>query len=299
MTTALENSFKSRLRNIAREKRLDPAQLWQNLVLERFLVRLSYSSHSPHFILKGGVLLSHYVELNRYTQDLDFLVQRLSNEAEILEKVLTDVISISVDDGFRFTDLEVSDLPHPHMKYPGVRASMVSFFGKTRFPVNIDLGFGDVVTPTAMTIPLTNGSKGALLESEVKVTCYPKEFIFAEKLEAIIFRGANNSRMKDFHDLSVMINSGVLDYKRTEKVVDSVFEHRKTQKLLPIDFTDIELNGLQRFWTAHLRGLPQSHTMPSDLSLVITDINAWLQNNTRLCASESGKEDSEAGSPNA
>lgn len=289
MTTALEKSFKSRLRNIAREMRLDPAQLWQNLVLERFLVRLSHSNHSSHFILKGGMLLSHYVELNRHTQDLDFLVQNLSNEVEVLEKVLTDVIKISVDDGFRFTDLKVNDLPHPHMKYPGVRASMLSLFGKTQFPVNIDLGFGDVVAPTAMTILLTHGSKGALLESEVKVTCYPKEFIFAEKLETIIYRGANNSRMKDFHDLSVMINSGVLDSRRTEEVVNSVFEHRKTQKLLPIDFTEIELNGLQRFWTAHLRGLPQSHTMPSDLSFVIADINSWLQNNTRLYALESYK----------
>ena len=115
MTTALENSFKSRLRNIAREKRLDPAQLWQNLVLERFLIRLSYSKHSSHFILKGGVLLSHYIELNRYTQDLDFLVQKLSNKLETLEKVLRDVISISVDDGFQFEDLKVADLSHPHM----------------------------------------------------------------------------------------------------------------------------------------------------------------------------------------
>ncbi len=283
MTTAFENSFKSRLRNIAREKLLDPAQLWQNLVLERFLVRLSHSSHFSHFILKGGVLLSHYVGLNRHTQDLDFLVQTLSNEVEALEEVLTDVINVAVDDGFRFTDLKVNDLPHPHMKYPGVRASMLSLFGKTRFPVNIDLGFGDVVTPTAMTIPLTHGSKGALLESEVNVVCYPKEFIFAEKLETIIYRGANNSRMKDFHDLSLMIKSGVLDSKRTEKVLDSVFEHRKTQKLLPLTFTDRELDGLQRFWAAHLRGLPHSHSMPSDLSQIITEINAWLQNNTLLC----------------
>lgn len=290
MTRALENSFKSRLRNIAREKRIDPAQLWQNLVLERFLVRLSHSNHSSHFILKGGVLLSHYVELNRHTQDLDFLVQRLSNEVKTLEKVLSDVINVSVGDGFRFTDLKVNDLPHPHMKYPGVRCSMLSLFGKTRFRVNVDLGFGDVVTPIAMTIPLTHGSKGALLESEVKVACYPKEFIFAEKLETIIYRGANNSRMKDFHDLGVMTKSGELNSKRTQKVVDAVFEHRKTPKLLPIVFTDKELDGLQRFWTAHLRGLPHGHTMPSDLSRVITDINAWLQEHTQLCPSASSKE---------
>ena len=70
MTTAIEHSFKSRLRNIAREKRLDPAQLWQNLVIERFLIRLSQSKYASHFILKGGTLLAHYVELNRHTQDV-------------------------------------------------------------------------------------------------------------------------------------------------------------------------------------------------------------------------------------
>jgi len=95
--------------------------------------------------------------------------------------------------------------------------------------------------------------------------------------------------MKDFHDLSVMISSGVLNTKRTEKVVDSVFEHRKTKKLLPIVFTDKELDELQRFWTAHLRDLPHDHTMPSDLSIVITDINTWLQNPTQLCTSENSK----------
>ncbi len=102
MTTSLERSFKARLRNIAREKRLDPAQLWQNLVLERFLVRLCQSKYASHFILKGGVLLAHYVELNRHTQDLDFLVQKLSNEIVAVEKVLAEVIEIPVNDGFRF-----------------------------------------------------------------------------------------------------------------------------------------------------------------------------------------------------
>lgn len=60
MNRSIEHSFKSRIRNIAREKRIDPAQLWQNLVLERFLVRLSKSKFAPHFILKGGVLLAHH-----------------------------------------------------------------------------------------------------------------------------------------------------------------------------------------------------------------------------------------------
>jgi len=195
MTTPLEISFKTRLRNIAREKRIDPAQMWQNLVLERFLVRLSRSRYAPHFILKGGMLLAYYVEINRHTKDLDFLVHNLSNEIDIIEKVLTDVIRVPVNDGFSFSDLKVNNIPHLHMKYPGVRAYMRSCFGKTRFQINVDLGFGDVITPASISIPLTSGHKGALLESEVEVTCYPKEFIFAEKLETLVYRGADNSRV--------------------------------------------------------------------------------------------------------
>ena len=276
MTSSLEHSFKSRLRNIAREKRLDPAQLWQNLVLERFLVRLSRSAHAPHFILKGGVLLSHYVELNRHTQDLDFLVQRLSNEISVLERVLTDVIEISMDDGFHFTDLQVGNLSHPHMKYPGVRAKMWSRFGKTRFQVHLDLGFGDVITPDTMTLPLTKGKDGALLESEIELSCYPKEFIFAEKLETAIYRGADNSRMKDFHDLYLLIQSDLLDTSSTARVIFMVFDHRVTNQDFPIRFASAEMATLQKFWAAHLRGLPKQHPLPLELHQVIAVINDWL-----------------------
>jgi len=257
-------------------------QLWQNLVLERFLVRLSQSEYAPQFILKGGVLLAHYVELNRHTLDLDFLVKKLSNDTGKLKRVLADVIRQPVNDGFTFTDLKVKNLSHPHMKYPGLRATMWSLFGKTRFQVNVDLGFGDVITPTTMTMPLISGNKGALLESEVEVICYPKEFIFAEKLETIIYRGADNSRMKDFHDLGILIGSGLLDPKRTERVVELVFEHRETERELPILFTEEDLVALQQMWRAHLRGLPREHTMPLELSQLIRAINFWLEKNTQL-----------------
>ncbi|GAB4228492.1 MAG: hypothetical protein Tsb0021_05870 [Chlamydiales bacterium] len=86
-------------------------------------------------------------------------------------------------------------------------------------------------------ISLTQGNNEALLESQVEVPCYPKEFIFAEKLETIIYRGAENSRMKDFHDLYVPIESGQLKADKTEKVIQSVFEHRETKLSFPISLT--------------------------------------------------------------
>lgn len=76
MTSDAEKSFKSKLRAIAKEKNRDPADLWQSLALERFLVRLAKSEHSKHFILKGGILLSKYIEIGRETTDLDFLAKK-------------------------------------------------------------------------------------------------------------------------------------------------------------------------------------------------------------------------------
>ncbi len=140
----------------------------------------------------------------------------------------------------------------------------------------MDLGFGDVITPDSMAIPLTRGKKGALLESEIKVACYPKEYIFAEKLETVVYRGADNSRMKDFHDLYLLIQSNLLDVHRTAKVVSMVFEHRETERDFPVTFTPEEMTSLQRFWSAHLRGLPKLHQLPSELRQVLEVINRWL-----------------------
>ena len=123
------------------------------------------------------------------------------------------------------------------MGFPGVEISMMAYFGRTRFKVAIDIGFGDIVEPIEYKIRLTNYSKGDLFEDSIELACYPKEFIFAEKLETIIHRGSFNSRMKDFHDIYSMISSSAPpSFKSLENVIRIVFEHRKTELLLPISF---------------------------------------------------------------
>ena len=79
MTSALEQSFKKRLSLIAKERNLTPAEIWQNVITERFLVRLCRSSYHSHFVLKGGTLLARRIDIGRETKDLDFAIQRLSN----------------------------------------------------------------------------------------------------------------------------------------------------------------------------------------------------------------------------
>jgi hypothetical protein len=276
MTSDAEKSFKAKLRAIAKEKNRDPADLWQSLTLERFLVRLAKSEYANHFVLKGGILLSKYVEIGRETTDLDFLGQKISNEIGKIKIIFENIASIDLHDGFSFREVKESQLVHPHMGYQGVSISMIAYFGKTRFKVSIDIGFGDVVSPIKYAIPLITSSKGKLFEQSIRLSCYPWEFIFAEKLETIIFRGSFNSRMKDFHDLYSMITSPTFSsFHDLESIIHLVFEHRGTKLALPIFFKTDEMSRLQNFWDEYLKGLrpENASSLPGNIADVIAKIN--------------------------
>ena len=75
MKSAIEQSVKEKLKILAKEQETSFAQLWRNLILERFLTRLSQSPYRDKFILKGGTLLGKYIPIGRETKDLDFFIQ--------------------------------------------------------------------------------------------------------------------------------------------------------------------------------------------------------------------------------
>ena len=262
MTSDLEKSLKAKLRSIAQEKKRDPADLWQNLMLERFLVRLSRSPYGSHFILKGGLLLAKYIDIGRETRDLDFLAHDISNEVNKLKAVFEE------------------------MEYEGAKITMMAYFGQTRFKVFIDVGFGDVVAPIEKALPLTSYSKGPLFEGSTKLACYPKEFIFAEKLETIIHRGAFNSRMKDFHDLHSLITaSSLLEFQNLDTIIRSVFEHRGTSLSLPIDYNnDKDMDRMQGYWKEYLRSLQEKEfqKLPTHMRELLKFINDWLSSNIEI-----------------
>ena len=137
MTTDLEKSFKAKLRAIAKEKNRDPADLWQTLTLERFLVRLANSKYRDQFVLKGGILLSKYLEIGRETTDLDFLAKKISNQVSSLQVIFEEIAAIDLNDGFIFKEAKASELTHHHMGYPGVEISMMAYFGSTRLVLEI------------------------------------------------------------------------------------------------------------------------------------------------------------------
>lgn len=279
MTIDIEKSLKAKLRTVAKERYRDPADVWQAVVLERFLVRLARSRHRQHFILKGGILLSHYISIGRETKDLDFLGLNTSSQTDNLKVVFEEIISIDLSDGFNFRDVAVTELPHPHMFYTGIEVSMIAYFGRIRFRVAIDVGFGDVIKPIDKKLKLIDYSKGPLFEGDITLSCYPKEYIFAEKLETVVYRGSLNSRMKDFHDLYSMITSTLLSFNDLGGITRAVFQHRGTALDLPLTYSHDQVAQLQAIWESYLRNLRVQtvQPLPKDISTIIQLLNDYLQ----------------------
>ncbi len=119
-----------------------------------------------------------------------------------LSQIIDEIVSIDLDDHFRFRDIKIDPLEHFHMEYSGARHKMNAYFGKTRLPLLIDLGCGDVAKVEEKEITLLANAKGPLFEEHISLACYP---IFAEKLETLIFRGSQNSHMKDYRDLTLCL----------------------------------------------------------------------------------------------
>jgi len=281
MTAAFERSFKEHLNLVARERHFTPAEVWHNVIAERFLVRLCKSPYRSRFILKGGCLLARHIEIGRETKDIDFAIQRLSNEATRLQKVFAEIAAVHVDDGFLFSNPAVSSLDHLHMPYRGAHVNIEAYFGKFKFLLPVDLGFGDQVNVQEKEILLLSSSKGPLFEQSLTLNCYPMEFIFAEKLETAIFRGVENTRMKDYHDLYTLVSSRkALHGEKTESAVRAVFSHRKTVLALPIRFSVDICKVLQTHWGKYRQAAMNLETLPSHIDEVIARVNQWLVSNT-------------------
>lgn len=278
MMPALEVTMKKRLQEIAKERKLTPAEVWHNVVTERFLVRLCRSPYKSHFILKGGTLLAKQLQIGRETRDIDFVIKGLKDAASRLQDILTEIVAIDLDDGFTFNTPQIALLENFDMQYPGVQVKMGVRFANSTYPIFIDLGFGDAVVEKEQNILLVSSGNTPLFEESVSLKCYPMEFVFAEKLETMIYRGENNSRMKDFHDLYTLITSeNVLNGPEIEKAIKMVFEHRNTPLSLPIV---LNCEELQRFWRRYLPTVDAK--LPSHIAEVVDALNFWLKNNTLL-----------------
>ena len=220
-------SVKARLKNFA----IDSGHTYQEALtyygLERTIYRISVSEYAEHFILKGGIFLYAIFDRNyeRATTDVDLLARRISNSREEMKTVFQRILSQEIDDALVFdTDsIMVEDITE-FKEYHGLHISAVGYLDKTRIPVGIDIGFGDVVYPDAVKMEFP-----VILDMEPpKVNAYSLESSIAEKLEAIIHNGYLNSRYKDFYDIYVLSTKYSFSYTNLRNAVVETFENRNT-----------------------------------------------------------------------
>lgn len=278
-----ETALKERLKVVAKEKGITFNEVWKQLLLERFLARLSGSGHHDKFIFKGGLLLAQYLTIGRETTDVDFLMTRMRAEIPAIEGAMREVAAIDSGDGFAFELTEVSELTQPHMDYPGFRVGVSATLGKMKDKIQVDIGVGDIVEAVEDNFQPFEYRGKPIFEGEISLFMYPVETIFAEKLETIVSKGLVNSRMKDYHDVILISReAGLLDREKAKSAIANTFGNRGTKLVIPIQLGEEGLEKMQELWGRHLNGLgafKEKLALPGHVGEALAEINAWLAAN--------------------
>ena len=198
ITTARQ--LKDLVRNLSKKKSADAQILMRNYMMERFLERISLSEYKNQFILKGGMLVAAMVGLDaRATMDLDATIKGTNVSVEDVEMIISQIISIPLDDGVSFRIKRISEIME-EADYPGVRVSTETKFDGVITPLKIDISTGDVITPREIKYNFN-----LMLENRtIEVWAYNLETVLAEKLETVISRNVTNTRMRDFYDIYIL-----------------------------------------------------------------------------------------------
>lgn len=280
---SIEQSIKEKVKSIAQKQNRTFNDVWQEVVLERWLARLASSNYRKNFIFKGAMCLLRYIELGRETRDLDFLIKDLTASIDDVKKYLSEVSTMELPDGFSFEKLDVGPLPHAHMKYPGYQVAVFGILGSTKTKVFIDIGVGDAVKPSEITMKLLGTDKSPLFEKEINLWAYPVESIFAEKLETAVARADQNSRMKDYHDLVLLIRNDIADIKKLKVAIKDTFSNRETKPSL-LSIPKDQQDNIQKYWAAYRKSLSAESLadLPEELKSLAEEINGFIKSNKIL-----------------
>ena len=180
-------------------------------------------------------------QTHRPTRDADFL-SKGDNSPERFQKIFQEICNVAVeDDGIVFDPHSVkAEQIKENEDYQGVRVTFVGYLESTRLPIQIDIGFGDAISPEPI-----QAAVPTLIENPAPVLLtYPRETVIAEKFEALVKLGIANTRMKDFHDLKTLSELFSFERKFLSEAIRLTFEHRKT----PLPGTDLPTALTEAFY---------------------------------------------------
>lgn len=186
--------LKDKIRNLSGSNSQKAQSLIRNYIMEEFLKRLSKSRYKNNFILKGGMLVSSIAGINsRATMDIDTTVKAIDLSEDEAYEIIADICNVDIEDNISFRIVSISDIMEEH-DYPGIRFMLEATLENLVQPVKIDISTGDVITPGAIEysyIPMFDNEP-------IDIMSYNIETLLAEKLETVISRGIENTRMRDF-----------------------------------------------------------------------------------------------------
>ena len=271
----IAHSVHDRLLVLAKKRGRPFNELLQYYAMERFLYRLGKSPANRHFLLKGALLLTACAETSyRPTRDIDLLGQVENTEGKILDLIRQVCRQGVPGDGMRFdSDSVITERIKEDADYAGVRAQFIGYLGNARVTMQVDVGFGDVVTPAPQDIEYP-----VLLDQPVpRLRGYPLETAMAEKLQAMVYLGELNSRMKDFYDVWFLCQHVALAPEHLCAAIRATFAQRKTALTAePICFTPAFAEAKQVQWRAFLRKL-RMDDVPDNFGEIIREISSVLE----------------------
>lgn len=266
-------SVRERLTQAAKKNGEDFQYVLTRYALERFLYRLSQSEYVDKFILKGAMLFQYWTKTaHRSTRDLDLLGNGAPS-APRLAAIFQKVCETSVEeDGLEFV---ASSIKGEQIKeadeYQGIRIRGEAKLANVKIPLQIDIGFGDTITPGPSEIEYPT-----LLDFPApKLLAYNRETVVAEKFQAMVQLGMTNSRIKDFFDVWSLARKFSFDGSALSEAVAATFKRRDTDipKEPPIAFSEefSKDSAKNTQWKAFLRK-GKLASGEADLQIVVGDI---------------------------
>jgi hypothetical protein len=272
----LAASVHRRLLNEARASGRPFNELLQHFAMRRFIARLARSQHAERFVLKGGLLMDAWsASSTRPTVDIDFLGM-MNNDPATVESMIRDVCATEVEpDGLAFlAENGRAERITEDAEYQGVRMRFEARLGSARVPMQVDIGFGDVVFPGVHEVSL----RPLLDFASTSVLAYSRESSIAEKLQAMVKLGAINSRMNDFFDLWYLSMNFDFSGEALAAAITATFGARGTaipSEVAAFDAVFSDSEEKQAQWRS-FRNKSRLEEAPESLGQVVRQIASFL-----------------------
>ncbi len=248
--TNVAASVRERLLNHARAQGQDFQLVLTHYAIERLLYRLGHSRYAGRFILKGAMLFRVWEGPSaRQTRDLDLLGFGDPDDMAMVFREVT-ATPTAPDDGLVFDPASMSAEPiRDQAEYRGQRVRLLATLGVARIPLQVDIGFGDDVTPS----PIETAYPTLLDLPAPTIRTYPRETVVAEKFQAMVSLSTANTRVKDYFDVCHLAQRYEFDGKTLASAVQRTFARRRTEmpNVVPLGLSDVYLTDPVRIsqWT--------------------------------------------------